>query len=425
MTKKMAGRSASKPIVSKFVLGICLATALPFLALNATAQQSFLDYTAGAYGTYAVVGNLVSVAKTAPVGVGPGCGTAKVGVTANGTVASVNAFPLIQTGVINTSASDATNMATGSSDVHGVALLAGLIVADEIKAVSTTTKDGSGYHVSSAGSNLVNMLVAGIPIVGIPAPNTTIQLAGIGRVVLNEQITSSSSSSAHFTVNMVHVYVTVANILNIKVGTQIIIADAYSGLTETFGPGTLDGNAYGTAVFGKLLSSSPTAPASVGCRGNNLITNTLVGITIPQVLSSGTIIDTAQGSVTSTESSSQTSDSIQGVNLLAGIVTADAIQAGATGTTTDGVNFNFNTTSSFVNLKVAGHPEINDNVPANTKLSLAGLGTLYLRRIITTPNSIDVHMIELVVGPNVLGLPLGLDVVISRSEASLHSPNKP
>jgi hypothetical protein len=224
---------------------------------------------------------------------------------------------------------------------------------------------------------------------------------------------------------MVHVYVTVANILNIKVGTQIIIADAYSGLTETFGPGTLDGNAYGTAVFGKLLSSSPTAPASVGCRGNNLITNTLVGITIPQVLSSGTIIDTAQGSVTSTESSSQTSDSIQGVNLLAGIVTADAIQAGATGTTTDGVNFNFNTTSSFVNLKVAGHPEINDNVPANTKLSLAGLGTLYLRRIITTPNSIDVHMIELVVGPNVLGLPLGLDVVISRSEASLHSPNKP
>src|SRR5437868_5425051 len=95
----------------------CLAAAMTFVAIN-NARASFLEFSASAYGTYAFVGSTVVVGQTAPVGVGGGCGTAAVGVTHSGTVASVAALPTIQTGAINTSAASTTNAATATSDVH-------------------------------------------------------------------------------------------------------------------------------------------------------------------------------------------------------------------------------------------------------------------------------------------------------------------
>jgi hypothetical protein len=338
----------------------------------------------------------------------------------------VNAFPVLTTGVIDTTATSALNVATGTSDIHQINALGGLVVADEIKSVSTTSKDSNGnLHVSAAGSNLVNMFIAGIPITSIPAPNTTINLVGFGRVVLNEQITSNLRGRAILTVNMVHIYVTVGNVLNIPVGVQVIVADAYSGLMELTGPASLDGLSYGTFLTSRLIQSSPTAPAGVGCNGNPLYTVTQVGINVQGILSSGTIQDTAQGTVNGTQSSSQTSSTIQAINLLAGIITVDAIQGQASASTNDGVNFNFNTAGSFVNIRVAGHPEITDNVAANTVVPLAGIGTLYLHRIVQTNNFVEVRMIELQIGNNTLNLPLGLNLRVCDSEASLHSLAKP
>ncbi len=37
---------------------------------------------------------------------------------------------------------------------------------------------------------------------------------------------------------------------------------------------------------------------------------------------------------------------------------------------------------SLVGISVAGHPEITDDIPANTAIPIAGLGTLYLKRIL-------------------------------------------
>jgi hypothetical protein len=399
---------------------------MPFVASNSLAQGPFLEFSASAYGTYAFVGSTITTAKTAPVSVGPGCGTAQVGETSSGTVASLNAPPIAVTGLVNTDAATAPNEATASSDVHQIDLLDGLIVGDEVKAESTTSMDNTGFHVSAAGSNLVNLVVAGVRITSVPAPNTTIQLAGFGHVVLNEQIVSGSSNTKRLTVNMIHVFVTAANQLNVKVGTQIIVAHASSGLTEVNGPASLDGTAFGTSVAGSLIKSSPTAPVSVGCQGNSLITNTLVGINVPNVLSSGTIQDTAKGSVTTAKSSAQTTASIQTANLLGGIVTADVINDQANASTTDGVTFNFSSSGSFVNLSVSGHPEITDSVPPNTKVRLAGIGTLYLHRVIQNSNSIQVRMIELVLSSgNTLGLPTGTDVIVAKASASLHSPTHP
>ena len=429
-------RRFSRPVV----VCACLATAMTFVALNSV-QAAFLDYTASAYGTYAFVGGTVVVGQTAPVGVGPGCGTAAINQSASGTVASVTALPTLQTGAINTNASDALNTATATSDVHQISLLGGLITGDEVKAVSTTSNNASGFHTSAAGSNFVNFVIhqspATVILHGTPAPNTTIQLSlggsVIGKVVLNEQIASVSSTKAQLTVNMIHVYVTTNVTIGgvaIKSGTQMIVAHAFSGLTQVGGPGTLDGNAFGTSVSSSLIKSSPTAPAGVGCLGNALITKSQVSINVPNVLASGTITDTAQGSVTASLSSSETTSTVQNVNLLNGIITASVIHADAKASTTNGTTFNFSEGSGsyFTGLVVQGVAYA--NVAANTTLTITvngkTLGTLYLHRVIQGTNSITVRMIELVIASgNSLGLPAGMDIIVASASASLHSPAHP
>jgi hypothetical protein len=416
---------------SGFMLpAVLVAALLSMLPTTLAAQQTpTILYSAGAYGSQASVAGIVTVARTAPVAVGSGCGTAKVPSMVTGTVASLNALPLLTTGLVNTSASDAPGIATGSSDVHSLTLLAGLISATEIKSVSTTTVDSHQVLQSSAaGSTFVNLNVLGRIINGLPAPNTTIPLANLGRIVLNEQISSRPVGAMHLTVNMVHLYITLTNVLGIPIGTEVIVSDASSGLTVVGGPGALEGTAYGTTVSGTLLSSGPTASASVPCQGTNGIvkTNTLAALNLPLILNSGTIVDTAVGTVSPGFVNSETTSTVQGLNLLSGLLTANVIHAHASGTTTDGVNFNFAGGGSFTGISVAGHPEITDNVPPNTQIPILNLGTLYLNRVILNNNTIQNRMVELIVNhSNTLGLPIGLDIKISYAEAGLHSITHP
>lgn len=406
---------------------VLLAVSTPVLAQN---NSQTLLFRAGAYGSYAFVGQTVKLGKTAPVGIGGGCGTAKVGASQTGTVLSVNALPIITTGLINTNANSSATAATATADVHQLNLLAGLIVADEVMAVSTTSQSGTGLSSSAAGSNLVNLVVAGNSISSTPSPNTVINLPSFGRVVLNEQIPTSKAGSAGLTVNMIHVYITVSNSLGIATNTQIIVADANSGLTVAGGPAVVDGTAYGTRVnVGTIIRSTPTAPVSVPCLGTNgkILTNSVASVNLSPLATSGTVTDTGEGNVTATAVQSQTSSTVQALNILNGTVKADVIQAGAAAWTTDGVNFSFSDNgSNFTNLQVAGHPEINANVAPNTRVSLSGLGTLWLHRVITTSNYIEVRMIELVVTQqNVLGIQIGTDIRVADASASLHSKTKP
>ena len=414
----------------------CLAAAMTFIANNSLAVGPLLTYTASAYGTYAFVGGTVVAGKTAPVSIGGGCGAVTVPQTKTGTVLTVSVLPTIQTGQIDTSAASVVNSATGTADVHDISLLGGFITATEVKAVSTTFQDGTGFHSNGNGSSLVNLIIAGgLPINVVPAPNTTIQLAGFGRVVLNEQISTGTATgiTKGLTVNMLHVYVTIANNLGIPVGTQIIVSDAVSGLRQVNGPGTLDGTAHGTQIIGTIIKSSPSAPVSVGCNGNSLITkfNQLgIHVTVPVtnyvVLDSGTISDTAQGTVAPGDSESHTTSTIQSVNVLNGTIQATLIHAQADASTTDGSTFNFSSaSSSFGTLSVAGFPAINASVAANTKITLAGIGTLYLKRVQQTANQIYVQMILLVLTQPFNGLPTGTTIEVGQASASLHSPAHP
>jgi hypothetical protein len=141
--------------------------------------------------------------------------------------------------------------------------------------------------------------------------------------------------------------------------------------------------------------------------------------------SSGTVTDTAQGTITGTLASGETTSTVQALKLLSSdggqtfLVTADLVKADAHASKSGGVLSFSDSGSTFVNLVVNGTP-IADNVAANTQITVDGL-TIWLHRVIQKPNQITVRMIEIIVnGANPFGLNLSTDIQVAVAEASAH-----
>ena len=107
---------------------------------------------------------------------------------------------------------DGYSDAVSSASLGQVNVLNGLITANAVLAMATTTGEGSdGY-----GSSFANLVVNGVSLAA-PAANTRVDLPGVGYVVLNERIATGSG----LTVNMIHVF--------LQTG-EIIVASASSGV---------------------------------------------------------------------------------------------------------------------------------------------------------------------------------------------------
>jgi hypothetical protein len=189
----------------------------------------------------------------------------------------------------------------------------------------------------------------------------------------------------------------------------------------------VSGVAYGSTVSGDVAhataSSAATAPVYLDCFGSNgkVATQSQAGVSVPGALSSGTITDTARGTVTNKAVSGETTSTIDGANLLSSVVSAGLIKADArvSRTGTKAPTFS-DAGSQLTNVVVAGHGGNLDNVPANTTLTIPGVGVLYLHRVIRTSSSIQIRMIELVVTAGGNSLPIGADVTVGVAQVSIN-----
>jgi hypothetical protein len=107
-----------------------------------------------------------------------------------GLVTAQSVFAIVNGG--GTDGSDAVSSVT----LGTVSILNGLITADGVVAMATSTTG----DVNAVGSSLANLIVNGVQV-DDPAPNTRMSLPGVGYVVLNEQLPTSGG----VTVNMIHV----------------------------------------------------------------------------------------------------------------------------------------------------------------------------------------------------------------------------
>jgi len=121
-----------------------------------------------------------------------------------------------------TDASDAVSSAT----LESVSILNGLITADGIVAMASSTIDNS----NAEGSSLANLVVNGVQV-SDPAPNTRMDLPGVGYVVFNEQIpTGDGVTSSGITVNMIHVVLQQLGLFGYETTGEIIVGSASSGV---------------------------------------------------------------------------------------------------------------------------------------------------------------------------------------------------
>ena len=94
--------------------------------------------------------------------------------------------------------------------VFNVSLLNGLITASSLTATVSSTSDGAQATSNALGSTFGDLMVNGVQVTsgdGAIAPNTRMDLPGVGYVVLNEQLpTGDGVRSSGLTVNLIHVY---------------------------------------------------------------------------------------------------------------------------------------------------------------------------------------------------------------------------
>ena len=382
--------------------------------LNGSAYAGYLKAPKG--------GGLASVGPLFPAGLGCDVTSQTVSSTAAALHLHNFAFSGSLTDTVTSTVSSLSDMISASSDVQNVNVLTGLITADEVHAIATSNATSS-QATSTNDSTFTNLVVAGVHISGTPKPNTTISLAGIGSVVLNEQDGPvNGANRTHIAVTGIDVNVTIANSLGLPIGTHILIAHAQSGFQRTLIPAIVSARAYGLFTFDKVnknfVKSGPYADASVGCTGGQK-TVSVANVQVPVIGSTGTITDTAYGKILASGAHANSSSTVEKVNLLSGLITGDTIM------TTSKADFtssgSASATTTVVNLVVNGQT-ISAHPAPNTRINLAGLGYVVLNEqsinvtsssASATVNGVDIY----VTTTNSFGLPVGVRIIIAHSES--------
>ncbi len=377
---------------------IPLASALPASAASATARRvtSHYGFAADAFGTAATVtakGATTNTGQSALVVLG--CTTSAL--TRSNSTAGVNIAALkTTTGNVTTrlsthlGRSSATDNA--SSIVNGLSALSGLVQATAVKAYATATQRGNAS--SSAGSvMLVGMKIAGRPAAGSPAPNTTVNLPGVGHVTLNGQRKVTSGGRAVMDLTAVKIVVNRGNTRSLPAGTvsighaRAVVGGPVSGL--------LSGRAFGTMLEGNpLVKSGPTYAAYENCTGTGgkVVTNTGAGVQAGPVRT-GTVTDTASGIDTATRITAHTTSRVAGADV-SGVLSASVISSSATASMRRGRQER-SATVRITGLTVLGrHVRLPARVHPNYRIRLRG-GTLILNRQMPARHGITVQAVYL------------------------------
>ena len=183
-----------------------------------------------------------------------------VAVTVTGTLES-KTLTVITTGAIGESKASAQSSAT----VETVNVLNGLVTADVVVSMSSSSADGSTATSNAKGSTLLNLTVNRVPMGNVtPAANTEISIPGVGTVKLNEQISGGDGvHSTELTVNMIHV------VLTGVVTGDIIVASAHSDVNFTPAPTSVTGFMTGGGRLGTGRNIA-TFGFNAGPRGGSL-----------------------------------------------------------------------------------------------------------------------------------------------------------
>jgi len=113
------------------------------------------------------------------------------------------------------------------ASLANVSILAGKITAKSVIAIATAGQSAGSAFADGEGSSIGDLVVNGVSYDADSfAPNTRINLAGVGYVIFKETVSTATS----VTVNMIHVVLT-APLTGIKIG-DIVVGSASSSCED-------------------------------------------------------------------------------------------------------------------------------------------------------------------------------------------------
>lgn len=140
---------------------------------------------------------------------------------------SANWLSAVTTGAVTNKKSGAQSV----SDVSTVSVLNGVIQADVVTAIASSSLGQFTASSDGGGSGFTNLTVNGVAYTTDVAPNTRVDLPGVGYVVLNEQTSSGDGvTSSGITVTMIRVVLTDA-LTGLQTG-EIVVGSASSSVTR-------------------------------------------------------------------------------------------------------------------------------------------------------------------------------------------------
>jgi hypothetical protein len=414
-----AGRPEVKATVTASLAALFLLMAASLVPALAGAQSSTTLLPGGnAWGTEIKGEDTVEAGRTAFTALG--CG----GTHSSNNVAAVDATAL-RTGAVETRV-DALDISgdIGSRSItviENVDLLDGMITADFVKAVSTTSHGSSGFTSSGDGSTFANLEIDGVSY--SPDASGRVRLPGVGHVLLNHQV-ERDEGAEHVTRMLVVRVTRDVPRFDLPAGTVIIVGHARSALREV--GGILRGLAFGSAATasGEPLDADagPSALVAMPCGGTNgeVRRNQIADVDVPSTFSLFNVRSTARGEVDATTATVRLSNTIEEADVVDGLVHAKAVRAVAAGSAENGIRRFSSGRSGFAELSVQGFDGIDASVEPNTRLDVPGVGVLWLHRVIERDDRIEVRMIELqVTEPNAHGLPIGANIQVGVARAAI------
>lgn len=328
---------------------------------------------------------------------------------------------------------DASATARTTSRVVGLWAFDGLVTADVVRAVATTRAAPGVVRSHGRRSSFDGLVVAGTPVSDDVAPNTRVDVPGVGHVVLNEVVGRGDGvTSRRVAVTMIVLRVTEDNAMGLPVGSVVKIAHASSGFSTQTTRGHAGGSAYAadnaTHVSDGSNRVGKAAAVYVGCNAGNgdTRTNTIEEVDVGGVLSLASGTTTARGARDGRRSSARTSATAEDVELLDGLVTADLVAAVADAGAAPDLLAASTAGSGIGGLVVAGVAVPPDVAPGTT-LALPGVGRLVVfeRDVARTTRAVRVRvtMLRVLVDePNAHGLPVGSDVAVGVAAARARVP---
>jgi hypothetical protein len=350
-------------------------------------------------------------------------------------------------GLVNASA--ITTAAASSATADGVQLLThartasasllnGLITVGAVDTTDlATVKDDSTHAVSSdINTTFVALKIGNSHLPINVKKNTAINIPGIATVVVNMSLSMAGppgtggilTFGAGLAINLLK------GLGGKPKGTQIFLNPVYSAIstvTQETGP-LIGGNAFATeitAAAGNLLNAQSGPTAQVGMPFNGThgtdVTNTTLAVNLPGLVNVAAASDIANGVKSNTTVSySRLTTNLTHINLLNGLIVANALTGTAQASAnTNGTTFT-STSTTIAGLVINGQP-IDVNTAPNTVIKIGNLLTITIRYEAKSPFAAVVKLLDIKVNTASYGLPAGAEVQIGVARAAIQPVTGP